>query len=227
MFQISKLHFWGNRVVVACSGIAFAAMMGVASTGSASVLTPGNTVVPSALAALPAGDSLIATETNPFSGLDTFGNVKFTGELTSSVYSDPGTGGFDFLYQVANDASSVDSFDELSVKSFATFTTDADFVSGSGNVDPSSATRSSDAPGRNVSFSFSSGVPQGNNTSFLLVETNSTNYMVGVGSVIDGGNGGALVEAPAVGTLMSNVPEPASFSAILLGGGMLLGRRRR
>jgi hypothetical protein len=36
-----------------------------------------------------------------------------------------------------------------------------------------------------------------------------------------------LVEAPAVGTLMSNVPEPASFSAILLGGGMLLGRRRR
>jgi hypothetical protein len=177
------------------------------------------------LAILPVGDTLIVTETNPFTGLDSFNNVKFTGNLTSSVYSDPNTGGFDFLYQATNNANSLDPFDEISIKNFVGFSTDADYVAGTGNVNPDTATRSSD--GKIVAFKFLSGVSQGQNTSELLVETNSLNYMAGVGSVIDGGTGGALVEAPAVGVLMNNVPEPASFSAILIAGGMLLGRRRR
>jgi hypothetical protein len=204
----------------------FAAIVGTSSSASASVLVPGATVAPTSLTSLPVGDALVATETNPFIGLDSFNNVKFTGELTSSVYTDPGTGGLDFLYQVSNDNTSIDAFDELSIKSFSGFTTDADYVAGSGGTNPTSATRST-APGKIVSFLFSSGVSQGTDTSDLLVETNSMNYMVGVGSIIDGGTGGSLVEAPAVGTLMTNVPEPASFSAILIAGGMLLGRRRR
>jgi hypothetical protein len=227
MFQNIKKKGLGTSVALAGAGVVFATMVGASSSASASVLIPGGSVVPSSLAILPAGDALVATETNPFTGLDSFSNVKFTGELTSSVYTNPNTGGLDFLYQVTNDNTSADSFDELSVKSYAGFTTDADFVSGTGSVDPTSATRSADAPGKLVSFFFNSGVPHGQNTSELLVETNSMNYMTGVGSVIDGGTGGSVVEAPAVGTLMSNVPEPASFSAILIGGGMLLGRRRR
>jgi hypothetical protein len=227
MFQNTKGKSLGANVALAAAGIVFAALMGTSSSASASVLVPGGSAVPTPLAILPLGDTLIATETNPFTGLDAGLNVKFTGELTSSVYTDPNTGGLDFLYQVSNDKTSVDEFDELSVKSFAGFTTDVDFVSGSGSVDPTSATRSSDAPGKLVSFFFSSGVPQNQNTSEMLVETSSMNFMNGVGSVIDGGTGGALIEAPAVGTLMSNVPEPASFSAILIAGGMLIGRRRR
>jgi hypothetical protein len=43
---------------------------------------------------------------------------------------------------------------------------------------------------------------------------------------IGGVNAGvAPTQLDAIG--VSNVPEPASVSALLLGGGMLLGRRRR
>jgi hypothetical protein len=232
MFQISKLKFWANGIAAACSSIAFAAILGIASNSSAAVLLPGGSVTPTALGTLPAGDTILVvggnpvTETNAFTGTDAFGNVKFTGTLTSSVYSDPGTGGLDFLYQATNDASSVDAFDEVSLKSFSGFNTDVDYVTGTGATNPNQATRSSDTPGKNVAFFFNSGVPQASNTSDLLIETNSANYMTGVGSVIDGGAGGTTIEAPAVGTLMT-VPEPASFSAIVIVGGILLGRRRR
>jgi len=231
MFQIRR-EFW-DGVAVAATGIAFVAILGIASNSSASMLSVGSTAIPTGLTPFPVNDSILivggnpVTETNPFTGTDAFGNVKFTGTLTSSVYTDSGTGGLDFLYQVTNTGGgSGDSLDELSLKSFVGFTTDVDFVTGTGAVDPTSATRNSDLVGKNVAFLFSGGIPAFSNSSYLLVETDSMNYMVGVGSVIDGGAGGTTIESPAVGTLMT-VPEPASFSAIVIVGGMLLGRRRR
>jgi hypothetical protein len=225
---------FGADVALATSGIALAVMIGAASSAPAAVLYPGDTgptaVTPSPLGILPSGDTLIpgAMQTNPFIGTTGAPSniVKFTGTLTSAVYNDPTTGGLDFLYQITNDPTSVDEFDELSLSSFSSFSTDVDYVNGTGDVNPDSTTRSSGA-GKIVAFMFSGGVPGGQDTSEMLVETNSHNFMVGVGSVIDGATGGTTISAPATGTFMSNVPEPASFSAILLAGGMLLGRRRR
>jgi hypothetical protein len=233
MFQLRIRRFWGVDIALAATGIAFVAIIG--SSAAASPLLPGTAVAPTPLAIIPAGDTIIpgATETNPFVGLGAAvppsmtQPVVFTGELTSTVYTDPTTGGLDFLYQLSNDPTSPDSLEELSLSSFApnTFTTDADYVVGTGNVNPDLATRSTGS-GKTIDFFFP-GVGQGQDTSYLLVETNATTYMVGTGAVIDGGTGDTLVNAPGVTILMSNVPEPASFSAILLAGGMLFGRRRR
>jgi hypothetical protein len=225
--MINSQKLMGMNVALAAFG--FAAITGIASTGFAALIGAGGAAVPTPIPSLPAGDTLIATQTNPFAGLNAASPpvVVFTGLLTSSVYADPGTGGLDFLYQVSNDTTSADSLEELSLSSFAppTTTTDVDFVIGSGNVDPNLATRSSGS-GKTVDFFFP-GIAQGANSDFLLIGTNSTTYMVGTGSVIDGGTGGTFISAPGVTMFMSNVPEPASFSAIMIAGGMLLGRRRR
>jgi hypothetical protein len=226
MFQNIKGKSVGANVALAAAGIVCAALMGTSSSASASILAPGTTVTPTSLPLLPAGDTLVpgATMTNSFTGLDALLNIRFTGTLTSSVYSDPTTGGLDFLYQVVNNSSSNDAIEDLSLSSFQGFTTDADFVTG--GVDPTTATRSGN--GKNVDFAFSTQeITPGSTSSSLLVETSSLNFMKGSGAVSDGGTGGAVVEAPSVGMLMTSVPEPASFSAIIIAGGMLLGRRRR
>lgn len=229
MFQRGMRKFLRADFAIVASG--FAAMMGMASTSSAALLGIGATVTPTAIA-LPAGDTIVpgATLTTSFVGLDSFSNVRFTGTLLSQVYSDPNTGGLDFLYQVTNNQTSSDDIANVNLSNFSVFTTDADYITGSGAVSPTSASRFGSVanPGKTVGFAFTSvQIAPGQNSTDLLVETNAENYMMGLGTVSDGGSGSSGADAPDVGMLMTNVPEPATFSAIVIAGGMLLGRRRR
>jgi len=206
--------------------VAFGAIVSGGSGVQAAILNPGdNIVVPTPLPTLPPGDSgaPLASESMPFTGLDASNNVKFTGTLFSAVYSNTITGGLDFVYQVSNDSSSLEPFDLLSLTSFSSYSTDADYVVASGNVAPDNASRSA-TPGKIVRFNFYTGVAAGLNTDTLIVETNANRFVQGTGSIIDGAAGGAQIEAPSN---MFVVPEPGSVAVITLVGGILLGRRRR
>jgi hypothetical protein len=84
--------------------------------------------------------------------------------------------------------------------------------------------------GKIIGFNFPVGVgviPPGDTTDYLVIETNATIPPVqGTASVIDGGSGYTNVDTP-VATVILTVPEPATFGLLIVGSGMLLGRRRR
>jgi len=205
-------------------------MIGVASSASAALLLPGNigptAVTPTQLASLPAGDTPVplGTQSNAFTGAPL---GHFSGTLTSTVYSDPNTGAYDFVYVVTSDDTSTDGIERLTLSSFgsALTTTDADYYNVAlTDVDPTTADRSTN--GHVVGFSFSTiEIGPGQTTAQLIVETSAHNFSTGSGAVIDGAVGNAQVNVPAIGML--TVPEPTTLAALTLVGGLLLGRRRR
>jgi hypothetical protein len=218
-----------RRIAIAGFIVANGVMLAVSNVGRAAVVTPGQTVFPTAIAGLPPGDSLITTETKPFTGTNAGNTVVFTGTVMSSVFSDPGTGGLDFVYQLSNDGTSLDSIDRLTVASFAGFSTDVDYVTGTGNPPPTTADSSASPPGKTIGFNFPvSGavVLPGETTTLLVVETNAQTIAQGTASVIDGGSGSTGAEAP-VAVITFTVPEPATFGVLAVVGGFILSRRRR
>jgi hypothetical protein len=236
-----------NKVgsVFGAAGIALAAMFFGIRPSSAALIAPGGTVAPDPLAGgmpagLPAGDSLIASETEPFTGMNAQNVVVFTGSVTSLVFADPsepnlgaatGQPGEDFVYQLSNGANSTDSIDELALSSFAGFTTGVDYLSntGTGDLAPATATSSAAPAGKTIGFNFPvpGTIAPGSTTDYVIVQTNATSVpMQGTASVIDGGSGSTGAEAP-VATVVFTVPEPATFGVLAVVGGMILGRRRR
>jgi hypothetical protein len=210
----------------------------VPAPSGTTTVTPTN--LPGGLpAGLPAGDVYIpgALETEPFTGYNAQGQIVFEGTVTSMVYADPSEpsfagnpAGLDFVYQLTNNTDGMtpdDPIDRLSLSSFASFQTDVDYLGGTGNVAPTTADRSS-IPGSIVGFNFPVGamVGIGQNTDYLVVETDASTYVQGTASVIDGGTGSTHSDAPVAATVLT-VPEPATFGLLAVVGGMLLGRRRR
>jgi len=210
----------------------------VPAPSGTTTVTPTN--LPGGLpAGLPAGDVYIpgAFETEPFTGYNAQSQIVFEGTVTSMVYADPAEpsfagnpAGLDFVYQLSNNNDSMtpdDAIDRLTISSFATFQTDVDYLGGTGNVAPTTADRSS-IPGTIVGFNFPVGamVAVGQNTDYLVVETDATIYVQGTAAVIDGGSGSTHSDAPVTATVLT-VPEPATFGLLAVVGGMLLGRRRR
>ena len=115
-----------------------AVVLGVlAFTGSpapASILVPGGPAVSTPGTATLVGLTLKATETIPFIGTDVFGDDVFGGNLISSVYSDPGTGGLDFTYQIDAAAGYSDTIHGATVDYYVGFSTDVDYVKNSGDA---------------------------------------------------------------------------------------------
>jgi hypothetical protein len=229
MFQSNKNKFWGGHVALAASGIAFAAMVGAVSgiiapaSARAAVINPGDTYFFTATdaEAMPAG-TIIKNQTNPFTGTNGATTV-FTGTIQSVVIVDASTGDDDFVYQLSNNAGSTDTIDKLTLDSFAGFTTNIGYVPG--NTEPTYVTRSTD--GSTLGFNFlGPEILQGTSSDFLVVMTNSTSWVEGNGSVIDGGIGSAAVTVPTF-SIMNNVPEPTTASLISIGGALLMARRRR
>jgi len=154
-----------------------------------------------------------------FTGTDTFNNVVFTGVLDTKVYSD--TGGLDFVYQFSNNANSADAIQRMTASGFDGYTTDADYITGTGATGPFLVSRSTN--GDVVGFDFLSSAPvgQGQTSDILVIKTDATNYIASTVSVQDGGNANVFSYAPVA------VPEPVSAALVAFGFSALAMRRRR
>jgi hypothetical protein len=176
-------------------------------------------------------ETLLATRTEKVAPLS---NI-YTGTLTSSVFRN-GTGTLDFTYQFSNNASSNDFIARISVINFSGFTTDAGYVTGTGNA-PLEADRS--ALGDTVGFDFfnvlqpsvfpSNRIGPGQSSAVLVIRTDAVNFTTGFASVIDGGAVTVFSYAPLTSRDVPT-PEPATFGmigAVLVGAAVLRRRSRR
>jgi len=166
------------------------------------------------------GPLVIDTGPVPFTGTDIFNDVAFTGSLDTKVYAD--TGGFDFVYQFSNNASSPDAILHLSAASYSGYLTNADFLAGSGASFPGTVERDAAKGGDTIDFLYSvaQAILPGTNSVQMVIKTNATSYTEGTVTIQDGGNVSINAPAPA------SVPEPATLT---IAGFALytLGMRRR
>jgi hypothetical protein len=186
---------------------------------------------------IPSGSPIFDSGPQNFTGMNG-ANAVFWGTIDSQVFSEPA--GDVFVYKVKNNNNSTDALEHLTLSSFKTYTTDADYDGGTGDVGPQDATRGQTSPidfgppnvaGSTVAFDFitasggGAGIAPGQTTDYLIVITDSSSYTTGNGALIDGAVGNAVVNVPS-GAIVP-VPEPASISLIGITGGLLLSRRRR
>jgi hypothetical protein len=210
----------GTHIVRAIGPLGIAAMglLLVAPFARADMLAPGQTTAAPPQAD-PIGGVVIAGGV-PVS----FSSATFSGTLTSSVIQGDASnpyGGLTFTYLLTNDPASPDQIERLTINGFGLFPTDVNWQIGPG-LTPKSVDRS--LGGSVVGFSFL-GLPFGAGTllpgqfsALLVVQTNSVLYVPSYASVIDGSVSSVSSFAP--------LPEPATLSALALGGLALLGRRR-
>lgn len=195
----------------------------VAAASQAVVLNPGQTAVPTGVAWAGISESLVAADSETFTGLDAFNNVIFTGTLYFDVWSDNVTGNLSFYYRIVNDATSSTSITTASMRDFAGFSTDADYLNDLfyGVVNPTLVSR--DNSGSNVNFSFISGpigageILPGQDSMVLRIATDAKQYTDGSTALLNGGIAAVQTYAP--------VPEPATM--VILGGAAALAAARR
>ncbi len=215
--QLSFMKFYRALTTVAACLLA-------ATTAKATLLTPGNTIGLS-LGSGPVGASLLAATNVSFNGVDSGNNVLFSGTLTSSVYSGDTSnpfGGLTFTYQLTSNPSSVNAIDRMTLNRFSGFQTDISY-SDSGVV-PIRATRTGGS-GDLIAFVFENASFQpiltpGSSSVLLVIQTDSTVWDIGNGSVIDGATANVPVFVPLA------VPEPTTLALLALGAAALMARRK-
>jgi VPDSG-CTERM motif len=163
-----------------------------------------------------AGATELASTTSMFS--TTLGTT--TGTITASVFSDPtnffGSGHLTFVYQIHNDAGSLDALFRGTATNFSGFMTDVGFTSlglaipgghfVNGTMPPVTVDRLNSS-GDTVGFNFVALMP-GDTSYALIIETNATEFAPGNFSVIDGG----VATVPAY---QPSVPDGGSTVALL------------
>ena len=203
--------------------IVLLACVGLSGIANATILPPGGSGAPDVFAPLP-GATLQASIGGPFT---TSGSVS--GSYTAAVYSDPsnvfGSGRLDFVIQLSNSAMSLDAIVRATTQSFTGFLTDVGYTAtGSaipgglfvnGTTVPISVDRS--LSGDTVGFQMGAapnGIPPGQTSVALIIETNAQFFSNGNLNVIDGGTTTLRVFAPIL---------PDGGSAVTLLGVALAG----
>jgi PEP-CTERM motif len=190
-----------------------------ATLAQAAPMNPGDTLFPAPGEPDPVGAALVVS-----SGALGFASANYTGTLTSNVYtndaSNPyGLGALTFTYLVADDATSINSLERLTVNGYTGFLTDASYQTPAAGVAPTLIDRGTADV---VGFSFAGFGPgvilPGQHSALLVVQTNATSYTTTIASVQDGTIAQVATYSPA--------PEPASLALTAIGL-LAVARRRR
>jgi hypothetical protein len=192
----------------------------------ADVLAPGTAGLPDIFTFT--GTTLLADTVSPFS------NANETGTVVAGVISDPnntfGAGNLDFVFQIDNNAASIDGLERLVATTFTGYVTDVGYATngsalGGPFLDGSVAPVEVDRPFANeVGFSFSplNTVAPGSDSLVLVIETNATQFAPGNVAIIDGLSTNLSGYSPA-GTA---TPEPSMSMLVGLGFAALAGVRK-
>jgi hypothetical protein len=149
---------------------------------------------------------------------------RFSGTVDEIVALDSVTNALDFIFQVHNDASSLDAIAGISSGLFDSFTTDVGYSStvfitimGPGTRFPNDDTRSTS--GNTVGFDFAAASGElmaGETTDLLVIKTNATSYFSGT---VDLQSSSDMASAGVFAPSPPTVPEPGSL--VLFGSGLL------
>jgi LPXTG-motif cell wall-anchored protein len=176
---------------------------------------------------------LANTGVQPWTATNSLGQTTIQGEYDATVYKDPDnvfcSGCLDFFILVESSTLSTDAIERITLASFGNYLTDVGYSTGAGSpkggVVPSTVDRSSNGDVIGFNFAEPTGVPPGDGTTVLEIETNATAFMKGTLQIIDSSVGSVTAFDPCP------VPEASSISLTLLGGALLglgfMGRRRR
>jgi hypothetical protein len=201
------------RAVLVSSATGFVTV--VATTVLAAPLAPGGMVVLTDESG-PTGAQLLAELNSPFAASDIQGTV------TSKVYSadaDNPLGGLTFTYEIVSGLSQHE-ISRFSVGDYAGFQTDVSYnLAMLPGVPPSVASRST-GTGNILRFDFV-GLPPGQSSTLLVVQTDAQAYFTTTASVIDGGSADFFSIAPTA------IPEPATAALVGIGLFTLVVTRRR
>jgi hypothetical protein len=195
-----------------------------------------------------AGETLEASFTKTYSGTVTHGRstMVFDFSLLANVYLNPTSHGYDFVYQLTNTGANntnSDSFDRITMSSFAGYSVDADYDASTGMVEndpegvppsnisslspgdvaPDEVDLSSDGSVVGYSFPLGGEVAPQEVTDYLIVRTDSASYTMGSATVIDALQGSVPTQVP-FGAVVQ-VPEPGSIALIVVSLGLLARRR--
>jgi hypothetical protein len=203
-------------------------LLSVTATGSgAVVLLPGSAelLAGTSSASRPElAGTVIVDDLKSFTGIDSYGNIWFSGDLQVRIVREDISGTLDFYYKISNSAGSLDGIERISLSDFTGWDTDVDWrIDGLGSVAPSYADRQ--LSGGTVSFNFTNfpGTPglvaPGSESRFIFIKTNATSYTAGSAVLIDGGIASVRAYAPAL---------PEAGALFLFGTGLigLVGYRR-
>lgn len=210
VLQVSRRSFFG--VAVACALI-FATS--VAQAAPLTAAPPGFvSPIPDESVTLNPAD-LVETTSQPFTGLG------FSGVLISSVYRRPADNNeLTFVYQLQNNASSLNVLHRVTVSSFEGVTTDVSQQGPGADIVPTLADRSTpDVVGFSFLDGFGAGpVRPGQSSKLLIVETNSLTHTDSTASIIDGTTATAGTFAP-----LEAIPEPATWALGIMGAMAMIG----
>jgi len=217
------MHHFLIRLVkpVVCVGLALILWDAQMSISRASPLAPGGSIAAPAEVNL-VGASLLASISNHFS------SASLSGSLISSVSTGDttnpyGATGLTFVYLIFLDALSPDAVSAISIGSFRGFQTDVSYQIPTVGMAPFTISRNpavSPTGSQAVNFNFtimggtSNYLMPGNNSAYLVIQTDATAWHFDTASVID--SVGTAV------TTISPVPEPTSLTFFLLGLGALV-----
>jgi hypothetical protein len=205
-----------NKSLIA--SLALLAFVVFSGPAKAVLLPPGSPPTPPDIFGNLPGATELATVTSPF--VTTIGTA--TGTITASVFSDPtnvfGAGNLTFVYQITNNATSIDALIRGTATNFTGFMTDVGYtltgglIPGghfvNGTVIPGTVDRLQPS-GDTVGFNFLvTPIGAGMTTVALIIETNATRFTSGNFSVIDGG----VATVPA---FSPTVPDGGSAVALL------------
>jgi hypothetical protein len=219
MFTLRSVRFGQATAVIALALLA----LFISGTAEASILVPP---------AAPTSPDVFTVCCGTFlaGNISSFTNGNLTVTVDTAVFSDPGNafcgGCLDFVYQIANSATSTDSATLLTAINFTGWSTDVgytptgsalshSFVNGTGL--PSLVDRLT-ADTVRFFFPANSILPPGSASAAVVIQTNAGSFTTGRFVNVFDGEVKTTVDGfqPA-----SGVPEPASFG--LLGIGLLAG----
>ena len=198
-----------------------AALALTAAASAAPIFAGGAIIFPAAEPDVPAGANLVDSVTNPFA------SALYSGTVTSRVYTNDvtnpnGLNALTFVYIITSNPTSSNGIARFTVNGYAGFNVDVSYRAPITGVIPYFEDRQS--TGDVIGWSFGNVGPgyslimPGMTTTWLVAQTNATDYRTVISNVIDG-------SVTAVNAFGPQIPTPGA--AALFGAGLLASSRRR